>query len=206
MQLSLAKTVVLPACCCHCQSFLSFWCLSSCHADCCLSQADQPMKGLRHPTLVVGCAAEHWWTSCSPAVMSGSSAQQSGAFHLLWGMGAATQDVTEVSGYYVSTCDYSIQTSLQSESVFRASLFQQKPGTRLQVVWLTTRCWNSQDRMTLVACLGRTPRFCFFLLLRKSSSSSIDPGVVGAGDSWPATNIKQNLAHNETAVVPSCCY
>lgn len=73
------------------------------------------------------------------------------------------------------------------------SLFMQKPG-RLQVVWLTTRCWNSQDRMTLVACLGRTPRFCFFLLLRKSSSSSIDPGVVGAGDSWPATSIKQKLA------------
>lgn len=99
-----------------------------------------------------------------------------------------------------------VQTSLQSESVFRASLFMQKPGTRLQVVWLTTRCWNSHDRMTLVACLGRTPRFCFFLLLRKSSSSSIDPGVVGAGDSWPATNIMQKLAYIETSVEPSCCY
>lgn len=50
----------------------------------------------------------------------------------------------------------------------------------------TTKCWNSHDRITLVACFGRTPLFCFLLLLpRKSSSSSIEPGVVGDGESWP---------------------
>lgn len=60
---------------------------------------------------------------------------------------------------------------------------------------LTTKCWKSHDRITLVACFGRTPRFCFRLLecvpelarLVKSlsQSSAEPPGVVGAGDNWP---------------------
>lgn len=33
-------------------------------------------------------------------------------------------------------------------------------------------CWKSQERIMLVACFGSTPRFCFFLQPRRSSSSS----------------------------------
>lgn len=62
-------------------------------------------------------------------------------------------------------------------------------SSRLQDGLLTTKCWNSQDRITLVACLGKTPRFCFLLPTRPvkslSQSSAEPPGVVGAGDNCP---------------------
>lgn len=95
MQCFLAKTSVLPACCCHYQSSLPSCYSSSCRADYCLSWAVQLPQGLRHPTLVVGSAAGHWWTSCSPAATSSLFAQQYGASHLLWGMDAATGHITK---------------------------------------------------------------------------------------------------------------
>lgn len=30
-------------------------------------------------------------------------------------------------------------------------------GLQMKLLWLTMRCWNSQERMMLVACFGRTP-------------------------------------------------
>lgn len=72
-----------------------------------------------------------------------------------------------------------------------------------EAVDLTTRCWNSHDRIIDVACLGRTPRFCFLPRPRKSSSSSPEPGDVGDGDrlakiyndrlNWPTLEVPENI-------------
>lgn len=47
---------------------------------------------------------------------------------------------------------------------------------------LTTKCWKSQERIILVACLGRTPLFCFFLFPKRSSSSSPEPPLVAESE------------------------
>lgn len=68
---------------------------------------------------------------------------------------------------------------------------------------LTTRCWNSQDRITLVACFGSTPLFCFLppLVVKSLSQSSAEPpGVVGAGDRGPDVS----LAGTGHTLAPIC--
>jgi hypothetical protein len=55
-----------------------------------------------------------------------------------------------------------------------------------------TRCWNSHDLITLVACFGSTPRFCLRpprVVKSLSQSSAEPPGVVGAGDSGPELSL-----------------
>lgn len=90
------------------------------------------------------------------------------------------------------TCTLMFAFSLSRERVniiFTDNKHNQRNWWRKRMVgftWkLTTKCWKSQERIILVACLGRTPLFCFFLFPKRSSSSSPEPPLVA--ESEPAS-------------------